>query len=252
MPGKSSVAALSLLVLLRQTHAQEVIIGREEKPPLPKAEIASPVASPAETHGDKALTAKSAKSQPADKKPGSNSSVIKDVQKAEHAAPAVAKQQSSNSQLLKVGPVTPLSKPAVAPDKPSDTLSKAPMASAAPSKSEAEAVQSKPLNVPRPKRLTWVPGPAPENHNRAAVTVPPAPNHFDTAFTKLADGFDFPVGRPDAQGYYKARGFRSRGHLGEDWDGIGGGNTDLGDPIYSIGFRTRLSHGMGQRHDRPA
>src|ERR1700675_642001 len=57
----------------------------------------------------------------------------------------------------------------------------------------------------------------------------------ETAFTKLANGFDFPVGKPEAQGYYKARGFRSGGHLGEDWDGIGGGDTDLGDPIYSIG-----------------
>jgi len=55
------------------------------------------------------------------------------------------------------------------------------------------------------------------------------------AFVKLADGFDLPVGKPDGQGYYKARGFRSKGHLGEDWDGVGGGDTDLGDPIYCIG-----------------
>jgi murein DD-endopeptidase MepM/ murein hydrolase activator NlpD len=55
----------------------------------------------------------------------------------------------------------------------------------------------------------------------------------ETAFTKLANGFDFPVGKPDAQGYYKARGFHSHGHLGEDWDGIRGGDTDLGDAIYS-------------------
>jgi murein DD-endopeptidase MepM/ murein hydrolase activator NlpD len=57
----------------------------------------------------------------------------------------------------------------------------------------------------------------------------------ELAFIKLADGFDFPVGKPDANGYYKARGFRPNGHVGEDWDGVGGGDTDLGDPIYCIG-----------------
>ena len=51
----------------------------------------------------------------------------------------------------------------------------------------------------------------------------------------LADGFDFPVGKPDGAGYYKARGLRLRSpqHFGEDWNGRAGGNSDRGDPIYS-------------------
>jgi murein DD-endopeptidase MepM/ murein hydrolase activator NlpD len=58
---------------------------------------------------------------------------------------------------------------------------------------------------------------------------------LDMGFTKIADGFDFPVGKPEAEGYYKARGFRSGGHVGEDWDGVRGGDTDLRDPIYCAG-----------------
>jgi len=70
---------------------------------------------------------------------------------------------------------------------------------------------------------------------------------------KLADGFDFPVGKPDAKGYYKARGMRLRSpiHFGEDWNGRGGGDTDLGDPIYAVAdgvvmFAYQLRRGWGR------
>jgi murein DD-endopeptidase MepM/ murein hydrolase activator NlpD len=54
----------------------------------------------------------------------------------------------------------------------------------------------------------------------------------DTASVRLADGFGIPVGLDGTKKYYKARGFRPNGHLGEDWNGAGGGDSDLGDPVY--------------------
>ena len=50
----------------------------------------------------------------------------------------------------------------------------------------------------------------------------------------IAEGFDFPVGKPNAEGYYNAQKFQENNHLGDDWNGTGGGNSDLGDTIYSI------------------
>lgn len=54
----------------------------------------------------------------------------------------------------------------------------------------------------------------------------------DSVSVRLADGFGLPVGIDNGLRYYKARGMRANGHLGEDWNGVRGGDTDLGDPVY--------------------
>jgi murein DD-endopeptidase MepM/ murein hydrolase activator NlpD len=60
---------------------------------------------------------------------------------------------------------------------------------------------------------------------------------------QIASFFCFPVGTECSKpiGYYNAQDFRVYSkvkngyHLGEDWNGMGGGSTDLGDAVYAIG-----------------
>jgi murein DD-endopeptidase MepM/ murein hydrolase activator NlpD len=82
----------------------------------------------------------------------------------------------------------------------------------------------------------------------AAANVFGAFMHVETA---PSDGFDFACGNPDGKGEYieKSTGRHYNGwritagfteqcsvgiHPGEDWSGAGGGNADLGQPVYSV------------------
>jgi len=58
---------------------------------------------------------------------------------------------------------------------------------------------------------------------------------MDTWRIPLTDGFYFPLGKKtQTNGFFIARDFREVNHLGEDWNGVGGGDTDLGTPIYAV------------------
>ena len=78
------------------------------------------------------------------------------------------------------------------------------------------------------------------NNNTEEITI--EKNNLKTNYKSLfkknpeyvSNGFDFPVGKPDAKGYYNAQKFKENNHLGDDWNGLGGGNSDLGDTIFAI------------------
>lgn len=69
---------------------------------------------------------------------------------------------------------------------------------------------------------------------------------FDPAFIRLsaleiaqlplAVRFDQPLGSEHGALTYNAQRFRLNRHLGDDLNGIGGLNSDLGDPVYAAGF----------------
>lgn len=69
------------------------------------------------------------------------------------------------------------------------------------------------------------------------------PRPLDPAFIRLtplevsalplATRFDMPMGSERGAFTYNARPFRIERHLGDDLNGIGGGNSDLGDSVYA-------------------
>jgi Peptidase family M23 len=73
----------------------------------------------------------------------------------------------------------------------------------------------------------------------------PLARPFDAAFIRLspleiatlpeAVRFDHPLGSQNAAMTYNAQPFRITRHLGDDLNGIGGENSDLGDPVFAAG-----------------
>jgi Peptidase family M23 len=60
------------------------------------------------------------------------------------------------------------------------------------------------------------------------------PSSLELESIPTAAHFDFPLGNENGAMAYNAQRFTENKHLGDDLNGIGGENSDLGDPIYAI------------------
>src|SRR4051812_45681167 len=74
------------------------------------------------------------------------------------------------------------------------------------------------------------------------------PSPFELAVLPTATRFDFPLGSENGALSYNAQRFTENKHLGDDLNGIGGENSDLGDPIYAVADgRVLLARNGGAR-----
>ena len=247
-----------------ETAKAEPSKEKTDKPAAVKEKAASGTVlktAPAKNETTVAKTEKAAaKDEPSHKTVAKNDSVKVETVTAKSEKPAVKDKPATVAASKSLNSDTSLAKVASANKTPAKTeaskrevtLAKTEKPAAATEKEKPAPPAPKPSTKSEPMIAKVEPAPPREGPVNPAKMLPVKSDQvfvptqkdppqtiptgtLDTGFTKIADGFDFPVGKPEAEGYYKARGFRSGGHLGEDWDGVRGGDTDLRDPIYSVG-----------------
>jgi hypothetical protein len=177
MLKKISIAVLCSFAFFGQTHAQEVIIPREAKPNAPERVASISEQAGAEIDRSQSVLVAPVKSQGSEKEEPASAKLT--VEQMRRAGVLAAER---GEKLPGLEPAN-MAHPSSHPPKPETTV-------------------VRPLD--RPAR------------EDEPIRTHPLSFSGDAAFIKLANGFDFPVGKPEAQGYYKARGFGSGGHLGED------------------------------------
>jgi hypothetical protein len=264
MATKAFTALLCSLAIVGQVRAQEVTVARETKPSVPE-----PATPASELTGSESESATPKKAPNRKKKSAEALPTVEQMR----TAGALAAERLKNQGRVEKAKASPVPQPEVerVQPVPGESLRKEkPVEQSSvqhESKSGAKKLEAVgPIGPVRPTMMESGRQETDTSHSakgekgesrRGENQVPQSTNssqllnkstrgqdaiptqfislRTETAFTKLADGFDFPVGIPDGQGYYKARGFRPNGHLGEDWDGMRAGDTDLGDPVCSIG-----------------
>ncbi|MCB1090580.1 MAG: M23 family metallopeptidase [Verrucomicrobiae bacterium] len=71
------------------------------------------------------------------------------------------------------------------------------------------------------------------------------PRPLDLVRAPVAARFDFPLGSPLGAMTYDAQPFLTSRHLGDDFNGIGGQDSDRGDPVYAAGDGEVVFSGWG-------